>query len=92
MIKLYIDTTTAKKSKITIFKNSQILSEIEGESPLITINQALKEASLNLTAIDIFESNPGPGSYTGVRIGAAVVNTLNFALGKKVELVEPIYG
>jgi hypothetical protein len=31
------------------------------------------------------------GSFTGLRVGAAVVNTLNFALGRKVKLKELKY-
>lgn len=91
MIILNIDTTTAKKAKVTVLKDSKLICENESESPLISIKEALEKANLKLESIDKFSANPGPGSYTGVRIGAAVTNALNFALGKKFEPTDPIY-
>ncbi len=91
MITLKLDTTEAKKARVEITKDDQKLLVSLGESPLPTIDKALSEAHIKLTEIDQFTSNPGPGSFTGVRIGAAVVNTLNYALNKNVELIEPLY-
>lgn len=86
-----LDTTTAKLAKVKILENSTLLSETENESPLIALKVALESSGLDLKDIDKFESNPGPGSYTGIRVGAAVCNTLNWILGKNAELIEPIY-
>ncbi|HSX58199.1 MAG TPA: hypothetical protein VLE47_02945 [Candidatus Saccharimonadales bacterium] len=91
MIKLTLDTTLAKVAKVSLTSEEKTLVEVTGTSPLPAIEEALKKAGLKLAEIDQFDSLPGPGSYTGVRIGAAVANTLNFALGKKFELIEPIY-
>lgn len=91
MITLFLDTTIAKKAKVKLEKDSHLVCETENDSPLIAIKEALAKAQVSLTEIDTFESNPGPGSYTGVRVGAAVVNALNFALGKKAAVIEPIY-
>jgi len=91
MITLLLDTTQARKSRVEINKDGKTLIVVLGESPLPTIDKALADCHLSLSKIDEFSSNPGPGSFTGVRIGAAVINTLNFALGKDVPLIEPIY-
>ena len=86
-----IDTTVAKLAKVTILENSTLLSEAEKDSPLPALREALEGSGLKLSDIYKFESNPCPGSYTGIRVGAAVCNTLNWVLGKDVSLIEPIY-
>ncbi len=91
MIKLYLDTTTAKKTQVEIVKDDRKLIVLIGEEPLLAIKKSLTELRLDLQDIDQFSANPGPGSYTGVRIGAAVANTLNLALGRSAEKIEPIY-
>ena len=91
MIKLFLDTTTAKLAKVKITQGEKVICENENESPLISINQCLEKADLKLSDIDQFAANPGPGSYTGIRVGLSVVNALNFALGKEFAPIEPIY-
>lgn len=91
MILLKLDTTTAKVAKVEIIKDSNLLASGESESPLISIKAALEKANLELKSIDSFTANPGPGSYTGIRVGLAVSNALNFALGKEFKALEPIY-
>ena len=48
-------------------KNSKIIFEI--------IDELLKNTELKLAEVDAYVINCGPGSYTGVRIGMAVVKT-----------------
>ena len=91
MIELFLDTTVAKVAKVKITEGEKPLCEVEGTEPLPTIVTALKEAGLTLQQIDAFKANAGPGSYTGIRIGLAVVNALNWAFGKKVTPQEPKY-
>lgn len=59
------------------------------------IERLLKKHKLALQDIDGIEVKPGPGSFTGVRVGVSVANALSFALGIPVNggkiLVEPIY-
>ena len=52
------------------------------ETLLPMVESALNALSLNASDIDLFALSAGPGSFTGVRIGAATVKGLAFASGK----------
>lgn len=52
------------------------------ETLLPMIESALKALSLKPSDIDLFALSAGPGSFTGVRIGAATVKGLAFASNK----------
>ena len=52
------------------------------ETLLPAIAEMLHGAGLTYDDIDIFACSEGPGSFTGVRIGAATVNGLAFGRGK----------
>lgn len=73
-----------------IDKSQQVLS---------LINQTILKKGINLEDITEIEFNRGPGSFTGLKVGAAVANTLGWVLGipvngKNLERegpVEPIY-
>jgi tRNA A37 threonylcarbamoyladenosine modification protein TsaB len=57
--------------------------------------QCLKQQGLKPTDITEIEVNPGPGSFTGSRVGVTIANALAFALGIQVNSqnppIEPIY-
>lgn len=61
------------------------------------IDEILRKQSLKISDINSIEVNTGPGSFTGLRVGIAIANTLAFILnipinGKKPgKLVEPYY-
>ena len=48
------------------------------------IEQALKKANLSLGDIDYFACGLGPGSFTGLRVGLAVIKGFAFSLNKPV--------
>ena len=52
------------------------------ETLLPMVESALGALSLKVNDIDLFALSAGPGSFTGVRIGAATVKGLAFASGK----------
>jgi tRNA threonylcarbamoyladenosine biosynthesis protein TsaB len=67
------------------------------ESILKLIDIVCKKAEITIYDIDDIFVEEGPGSYTGLKVGASVANALSFALLKKVngkevgEIVEPKY-
>lgn len=100
MNKIYIDTTDNTKVIVRV----EISDKKETvERPLDTrkaqvvlpiIQELLEKYDLVLKNIEAIEVNPGPGSFTGVRVGVSIANALGFALGipvngKKTE--EPKY-
>lgn len=98
-----IDTSDNKKINIELEVNgvkNNLSSEsviLKSEAALPLIDKLLKENNLKIEEIDEVKVNTGPGSYTGVRVGAAIANTLGFILkipinGKKIgELATPVY-
>lgn len=100
---LLIDTADNKKIKIglKIDKKSFYLNSnptaLKSQAVLVLIDRLLKKHGLQIKDVTQIEVNLGPGSFTGVRVGACVANALGFSLkipinGKKVgDLVEPLY-
>jgi len=82
---LFIDTST-NDSVMAVLDNNKILNKIiwngSGElsdSLLMKIEEILKNSNLNLTYISLIAVNPGPGSYTGLRIGISTVNAISWS-------------
>jgi len=100
---LSLDTTETKNIFVelrsldgkTIAKLSE--NQQQGSQALLPmIMKILKKNKFTLKNISKIEVNPGPGSFTGTRVGVSVANALSFALqvpvnGKKGKIVLPIY-
>jgi tRNA threonylcarbamoyladenosine biosynthesis protein TsaB len=103
MIKLIIDTSNNKEVKVglTIDGQEHLLEQQpdhrKAQVVLPMVEQLLKDHNLTLQDITEIKVNSGPGSFTGLRVGVAIANTLSFLLnipinGKKPgEFVEPTY-
>lgn len=83
-MKLFINTTISKKAVCSLIdKDGRVFAQEEDAEPLPAIERLLKKTKTRLENLAEISSHPGPGSFTGLRVGAAVAQTLNFALGRK---------
>lgn len=100
---LYIDTSDSKQTiiglqvdrKKDVLKKQSMKWKSQAVLPLI--QTILKKKKIALSEIDEIHVNEGPGSFTGLRVGIAVANTLATILkipinGKEIgEIAEPRY-
>jgi len=87
---LELDLSISKVSQVKLLDRGRVIDQLTGSNTLELIDQILVKNNLKLADLDGVESFPGPGSYTGLKVGAAIANALNFALGKKSR-VRPIF-
>lgn len=94
--KIYIDTSDRKEKKISLVSlEGAVLDLVQGNiDEVATIKSLLEKHAILPNDIETYEVNEGPGSFTGLKIGVTIANTINWALGKKKtsELVQPHYG
>lgn len=98
-MRLYINTSDNKKIIIGLDKKRWKFETKEPKSQrlLELIDKTLKKQKKSLKDVAEIEVNSGPGSFTGLRVGISVANTLSWALkipinGKKAgELIKPKY-
>ena len=100
---LFIDTSNNKEVKVGLEIDGQkhlieqAIDHRKAQAVLPLTEKLLKEHNLRLEDITAIEVNPGPGSFTGVRVGVTIANTLGFLLQVPInnnptgEFVEPIY-
>ncbi len=100
-MKLYIDTSSNEQTVVGLDdkKLTQSSRVLHSQVVLPMIMELLASQKLTLGAITEIEVKEGPGSFTGLRVGIAIANTLGFVLklpvnGKevwKLDIVEPVY-
>lgn len=85
---LVIDTTN-KECEIMLYENASINSIADvkwywkkdtGTETLENINKLLKKLRKKLEDLKMILVNHGPGSFTGVRVGVTMANTLGWSL------------
>lgn len=97
MISLFIDTTSNKEIIVRLDIDGEVVEEkvaIENNRTQVvlpTVQKLLEQNNLTVSDINKVSINPGPGSFTGVRVGAAIANALIFGLGLPQDLIEPRY-
>lgn len=100
---IIIDTSDNKRVKVGLSVDGkedtleQESTTWKSQAVLPLIDKLLKKYGIRLQDVTHIQVNEGPGSFTGLRVGAAIANTLGVWLGipvnnKKVgEIVEPRY-
>lgn len=88
-MKILAVDSTAVTASVAVTENERLLAEYtvlngntHSETLLPMVESALKTLGLTIKDIDLFACSEGPGSFTGVRIGAATIKGLAFAQEK----------
>jgi tRNA threonylcarbamoyladenosine biosynthesis protein TsaB len=83
------ENTLTEKRQAKNMRGSQLILQI--------VDELLKKTHLKLSDLDEIQVHSGPGSYTGLRVGAAIANTLAFCVSLPMngtaggKFVYPIY-
>jgi len=100
---LVLDTSSSEKITVGLIINgrkdiqTKKITSNRAQIILSMIDKILKKHSLSPENLSGIQINVGPGSFTGLRVGLAIVNALSFVLktpinGKKVgEVILPKY-
>jgi len=100
---LLIDTSSNEEIIVGLrignreYQSKQKVGSQKAQVVLPLIDKLLKKHKLFPQDLNAIEVNEGPGSFTGLRVGISVANTLSFALkipvnGKAAgEFVEALY-
>lgn len=85
--------TASNNCSVAILEDTKIIKEMSicdenthSQKLMPLIDAILKECKLTLSNIDLFASDKGPGSFTGIRIGIATLKAFHDTLNK------PIFG
>lgn len=90
MITLIIDTSEINTAKVAfeiagkVFEKKTESRILKSQTLLPLIEELIHEQNLKLTDITAITVATGPGSFTGLRVGASVANALGFLLGVPV--------
>ena len=87
-LKIYIDSSKRDVRKVSLLEyvgdSEKELDFIEGSIDIVgAIKDLLKRNNLDLKDISEFVSMPGPGSFTGLKVGVTIANMFNWLLGRK---------
>jgi tRNA threonylcarbamoyladenosine biosynthesis protein TsaB len=103
MKKLHIDTSSNEQVTLALHIGSEVTNRViptpsrRNQALLVHIKALLEEMNISFSELTEISVAAGPGSFTGVRVGVSIANTLGTVLqipinSKEVgKLVEPIY-
>ena len=84
---LYINTKDRDTIIVSLKKGQRVIDSISDHNQygsqvlLPLIKKILRKNKLELTSLKSIEVETGPGSFTGLKVGVSVANTLAFGLG-----------
>lgn len=96
-IVLFIDTTQREKILVALtidgkeYTQEQVTGRDRNQHVLPIIMSLLQDHSLSLENLTRIRVRPGPGSFTGIRVGMAIGQALSYALDIPIDSVEPVY-
>lgn len=99
---LFIDTSNNKEVSVTLTKDGKDFQKKETAASwtsqllLPLIDKLLAENGVSAGSLTEIRVNTGPGSYTGLRVGCAVANTLGYLFsipvnGQDNGIAVPVY-
>lgn len=83
---LYINTNDSKLVRVALKKDARVISQLSevnqygSQVLLLLIIKILKKNTLNFKDLSGIEVETGPGSFTGLKVGASVAQALGYAL------------
>lgn len=86
----YIDTVDSQKTSISLDIDGKRFNYVDHivnhkfQNLLVLLQTSLNQHKLDISQISQIRVNPGPGSFTGVRVGVTIANVLGWVLGKPV--------
>lgn len=85
-MKLFIDTSEIATAKVTLGEFTKVAEsrKLKSQMVLPLIEELLKEHGYTFRDITEIQVATGPGSFTGLRVGATVANALGYLLGVPV--------
>lgn len=92
---LYLDTSNRYRKVVRLVEDDKVVVErITDGDVLVAVAGLLDEQGVKLEELEKVEAYPGPGSFTGLRVGLSIANAINYALGKigPKEIAVPEYG
>ncbi len=100
---LLIDTSSREAIRVAVDIDGERFEKVSGvqgtnaQKVLPMLESLLKEHNLAISDISRINVNQGPGSFTGLRVGMSIANTLSLLLGipintlKLGEIALPLY-
>ena len=99
MAKILIIETSTDACSVALTQNGLVLALVEAQNTLLhssiltpQVDQCCIMAGIRLRDIDAVALSMGPGSYTGLRVGASVAKGICYALDKPLIAVETLSG
>jgi tRNA A37 threonylcarbamoyladenosine modification protein TsaB len=81
MLKIVIDATQRNNKVITLFNDGKVLAQKSGDIDMVTnLKNLVSEQGLELSSIDNFDFTDGEGSFTGIKMAAAIANILEWSV------------
>lgn len=85
-MRLFIDTSDNKKTVVSLGERTTVhVSGVNRAQEVVKILDRILSSSLvRVNKISEVRVETGPGSFTGLKVGVAVANTIGFVLGVRV--------